>query len=185
MTGFLMLPPWLDRTDVRIVLFVGFVVALLMLSRWASKYSDVRTQESGFVPAEPAAIRVTQKPGQPSPDAPLEPPAAYGQVVVKSMWFKTFDTPAGPPDPKVFCDELTVEIYHRDTGETSEWSYTVGTPEGFARLLNDKNWAVFFAPEVIVVRSYDKEIIRQTVVDRYISDIEGDEALRKTGREEL
>jgi hypothetical protein len=94
----------------------------------------------------------------------------FGKIELRKFYMREFDAIKGPPDPFEFVDEVTAEVEHLETGGLSTWEFTVGTPSGFARLLESKSWESFFSPEVFVVRKYELEIVREMIVD-HISEV--------------
>jgi hypothetical protein len=151
---------WLREDGAKLFFFFSCVLGVFALARWVSSKS-----ESPYGPPAPS----DQEPNLsfvPDPDGDLHPRMRIGGVEIRSFYFKTFNALTGPLDPESFCDELTVEVEHLDTGNRSLWGFTVGTPEGFAALLREKNWKLFYSPAVFVFERYDLERIRAAVVER-------------------
>jgi hypothetical protein len=97
-------------------------------------------------------------------------PVRFEKIELRKFYMREFDAIKGPPDPFEFVDEVTAEVEHLENGALSTWEFTVGTPSGFARLLEAKGWESFFSPELFVVRKYELEIVREMIVD-HISEM--------------
>ena len=98
----------------------------------------------------------------------------FENITLRKFYFSQIDTLAGPPDPFEFADELTVEVEHNSTGHESKWEFTVGTPAGFARLLETKEWESFYSPQTFVIRKYELEMVREMVLEHIESILEDD-----------
>ena len=153
---------WLQQDGPKLFFFASCAIAVFALARWASSKS-----ESSYglpSPADPNP-KMSFVP-VPDPDGELHPRMRVGGVEIRSFYFKTFNALTGPPDPESFCDELTVEVEHIDTGNRSLWGFTVGTPKGFESLLREKKWQLLYSPAVFVFQKYDLAKIREAVVER-------------------
>lgn len=95
----------------------------------------------------------------------VDPAMRFEHLVLRAFHMREFDVLAGPPDPFEFVDEITAVVEHLETGERSTWQFTIGTPAGFARLLEGKEWESFYSPGIFVVRKYELELVREMVVD--------------------
>jgi len=169
------LPEWLQGDTLKIVIFVGFLAGFFALARWAS----AKSESSSHIPAEYAvrstALEPDVSPGVgplARPDAPVHEEFDYGRFTVKSLYFKGFDAPSGPPDPDCFCDEMTMELVNRDTDYRFEMVYAVGTPAGVRRAMETKAWKAMYLPEFVAVQRYDLDLICKTVLDMLINNFD-------------
>jgi hypothetical protein len=166
MTLLPLLPAWLASDSSKLLLFAVAIAALFVIMRIVSKRSETAQQ---FSPHEfGAAERHGQEPsGVPAVHEPMR----FDKIELRSFYMREFDVMTGPPDPFEFVDEVTAEVEHLETGERSTWEFTVGTPSGFARLLEGKGWESFYSPEIFVIRKYELEIVREMIVDHITSVI--------------
>ena len=155
-------PSWLAQDGLKLLLFATCAVAVFALTRWASRKSE-SYYEFPTQPDSDPKLSVT--PG-PDPVGELHPRMRVGGVEIRSFYFHTFNAMTGPPDPESFCDELTVEVEYLETGNRSQWEFTVGTPRGFEALLREKKWQQMYSPAVFVFQKYDLAKIREAVVER-------------------
>jgi hypothetical protein len=162
---------WLREDGAKLFFFATCFLGVLALARWASRKS-----ESSYTPPSPSteivssqildSSQYSKRYPDPDPNAEVHPRVQIGEIEVRSFYFSTFNAMTGPPDPEVFCDELTVEITHLSTGNKSTWGYTVGTPKGLEALMREKHWSLLYAPDMFVFATYDLKAIRQAVVDK-------------------
>jgi hypothetical protein len=153
---------WLHQDGPRLLFFMTCAIAVFAIARWAGNKS-----ESSYTvppPADPAP-KLSFVP-VPDPDGDIHPRMRVGGVEVRAFYFKTFNALTGPADPESFCDELTIEVEFVETGNRSQWGFTVGTPKGFEALLREKSWQFLYSPAVFVVQKYDLAKIREAVVER-------------------
>lgn len=165
MTFLFLLPDWLASDSSKLLLFAFAIVALFVIMRIVSKRSETAQQ---FAPHEfGAAERQVEASGAPA----VHEPVRFDKIELRSFYMREFDVMKGPPDPFEFVDEVTAEVEHLETGERSTWEFTVGTPSGFARLLENKSWESFYSPEMFVLRKYELEIVREMIADHISSMI--------------
>jgi len=132
-----------------VVLF-GAGIGLFVLLRRLSRPVDAAVLEPGQ-----AAI-------DPEPEG--EPPAQ--SLRVRSHYFRSFDSEAGPPDPDCFHDEVFLELENSESGDAWTSSYFVGTPSGIAQLMKEEGWDEMFGTDLLIVRRFDRELILQSLLDR-------------------
>jgi hypothetical protein len=150
----------------KLLLFALVIVALFVIMRIVSRRSesaqDFHSHEFG------AAERHEQlsQSGIPTVHESMR----FEKIELRKFYMREFDIVKGPPDPFEFVDELTAEVAHLENGAVSTWEFTIGTPSGFARLLENKGWESFFSPEIFVIRKYELEIVREMIVD-HISEV--------------
>jgi hypothetical protein len=153
---------WFQQDGPRLLFFLACAIAVFAIARWAGKKSEI----SYTLPPPAAADPKISFVPVPDPDGDVHPRMLIGGVEIRAFYFKTFNALTGPPDPESFCDELTVEVEYVETGNRSQWGFTVGTPKGFEVLLREKNWKFLYSPAVFVFQKYDLAKIREAVVER-------------------
>lgn len=157
----------LSSPDASVVFVVAFgAVVVYLAARWASGHRNGSDTDTLQATPEPNQVVLHENAKDP---VYLEPPFGEDNVVIRKFYFATFDTVPGPPDPLNFCDELTIEVYSRDTGGSWTESYTVATPGGIQAHMESHGWDVFFSQQVFVFHEYDLELIRRTIHD-HVSD---------------
>ena len=141
-------------------------VAVYLAARWASGHRNGSDTDALQTKPETNLVDLQQTAKE---SGYVEPPFGEDKIVIRKFYFDTFDTVPGPPDPLNFCDELTLEVYARDTGGTWVESYTIATPGGIRAHMERHGWDVFFSQQVFVFHAYDLELIRRTIHD-HVSD---------------
>ncbi len=163
---FLFYLPDFSSDSTKLLLFIFAVAALFVIMRLiARRNENARNFGQQFGTEQDLASDAHQ--AVPS----VHPPMRFDQVELKRFYMREFDVMNGPPDPFEFVDELTAEVEHVDTGEKSKWEFTIGTPAGFARLLERKGWESFFSPEIFVIRKYELEMVREMIVEHIQSTL--------------
>lgn len=151
------------------ILFGGIVVALLFL---ANRFSSSRTsgaypQNTVETPAEaaPEAVEsIVATTDDARATADVHPEMRFGDVLLRSLYFKSFDALTGPPEPGCFLDELTLELQNLETGYRYEMNYIVGTPEGLRRKIAEEKFVILSLPQFYAVDHYDLKLIRETLL---------------------
>jgi hypothetical protein len=167
------MPQWLQHDGAKLFFFGSVFFALLVAARWASSKSESSYQiPDGDSPeitndqSLPSALPNATSHGVPLADSELHPRMRLGKYEIRKLYFDTFEAMTGPPSPDSFCDELTIEVEDCDTGYTSTWGFTVGTPSGIDAKMISKQWKIMYLPEILVVRRYDLDQIRNAVMDQ-------------------
>lgn len=170
------LPSWLkDEGSAKLFFFATIFVALLLVGRWISARSESSAHDPDLTPASASVVTesaVDSRPAGPDPKAPIHPELDCGPVILRKLYFSRFDALTGPADALNFFDEVTVEVYFKESGGVFQKIYTVATPLGFSQFLEDKNWDIFYTPEMFVVQRYDLKLIREAIIDRLVEDSE-------------
>ncbi len=78
-------------------------------------------------------------------------------ITIADWSFATFEIAAGPPDPNVFADDLSVNLYDKSTGHAWNQDYFVATPAGLEKMLRDSKSNFVFLPKILVMHRYDKQ----------------------------
>jgi len=158
----------------KIAIFVLAVISFYVLARWASGQSESTPAppfDDGSPQFAPTREEANHGNGSVAPNGPVVPPEEFGDICIEALWFESFDAVNGPPDPKCFCDEMTVTIRIEDL-HTRTWDakYVVATPEGMRVKMEQEKWKTMFLPDLLVVDRYDLKAIREAVVDRIHGD---------------
>lgn len=174
-----LLPAFLASDESKLVLFILVCAVLLFGSRLFSR----RHQSDGTMSATDftqTPYRIPEQLDDSLERMELHPEMQFDKLKLRKFYFAKLDAMTGPPDPFEFADELTVEVEHADSGNRSTWQFTVGTPAGFARLLEHKEWESFYSPETFVIRKYELEMVREMVMEHIESLVNGDAGKTRT-----
>jgi len=168
----------LDGSGIKLVALALCAVGIYAFARWASGLGQPGPGEvPPILPSLPAshsaglgaapAVAAVPDPQEVVASFPDDP--ELGRLRIAKFFFKKLDAVPGPPDPRVFADDLYVELYDPDTGHEWWQSYFVASPQGLDRILRNKSWDYLYAPEMIVVPRYNLEGIRRAVVSRIVA----------------
>lgn len=170
---------------VKIVIFVGVFVALLVLVRMISASSEVHAhslpqpQPSSSQANVPSAALSPQAGRRDLPMTGAEygfpfriPPVTrsedgtYNRPNFTDYYFSKSDLVRGPEDPNSFLDELCLQAQDPETGQSWDYHYTVATPSGLRQIMETEKFAsLYFTGEVIIVPRWDLAEILHTAVD--------------------
>jgi hypothetical protein len=171
---------------VKIIVFVGVFVGLLVLVRIVSASSDVHAsslpqpQPSSAGPNDPGAVLPAPPEGHrrlPLTGAefgfPFKLPAVrrledgtFSRPNFTDYYFSKTDLVDGPEDPSSFLDELCLKAQVPETGQAWDCNFTVTTPSGLRRIMEEEKFAsLYFTGGVIVVPRWDLGEILHTAVD--------------------
>ena len=158
----------------KLLVMLAALIALFLVGRWISARAESSAHDPTLIQHEapPAQAVILPRDAVPDPNAPVHPEMDFGSVVLKKLYFDTFDAVSGPTDPLRFADDMTIEVYFKQTGSVFENTYTVATPAGLDQLLRDKNWDILYSPEIFIVNRYDLKLIRETILERIVDDSE-------------
>lgn len=92
---------------------------------------------------------------------------SYNRPEILNYYFSKTDLVRGPEDPEVLFDELTVEAKDRAHAFPIYYSYTIATPTGLRRAMDQEKLASLYLDRlpVVVVPRWDLALILQTVMD--------------------
>jgi hypothetical protein len=167
--------PWpMNESGTKLLVMLAAVISLFMAGRWISARAESSAHDPNLIQDESPSARPTilRDDGAPDPNAPIHPEMDFGPVVLRKLYFNGFDAASGPVDPLSFVDDVTLEVYFKQTGALFENTYTVATPAGLTQLLRDKDWDILYSPEIFIVNRYDLKLIRETILERTLDDSE-------------
>jgi len=166
---------------VKILIFVGAFLLLLLLGRILSASSDVHAHQlphdgAALLPVQPVD-EATASQGEVLTGAEIGfpftlPPVqqdekgAFNRPYYNNYYFAKTDLLRGPADPRSFCDELFLVLQDPGSEQTWETKYTVATPSGLQQLMNQEQYvSLYLDAPVIVVSEWNLSTILRTVVD--------------------
>lgn len=174
----LALPSWVNgESGAKLFLIAAVLVGLLLLGRWISAQTESSANDPALMssaasaPIQARAVPLART-DAPDPNAPVHPEMDFGPVILQKFYFSGFDAMSGPPDPLDFFDEVTVEVYFKQSDGVFQNTYTVATPRGLSHTLQTKQWDILYAPEVFIVNRYDLKLIREAVMERFLDHSE-------------
>ncbi len=176
---------------VKVIIFVAAFVLLLLLGKKLSSSSDVYASSPEFHPPEPqplpvsvveedeeeekSAVKAPAVVGSELPFPVSLPPVTrgedgrYNRPNILNYFFREIDLATGPPDKRSFCDELTVETQDPDYGHYYTYKFSVATPAGLQKMLDEGHLAsLYLDAEVVVVAAWDMKVILGTVIEEII-----------------
>jgi hypothetical protein len=149
----------------RFLFFLAVCVIIYLLLRRLLRPADYSPQHVGHVYHGPAA------PAQ--DDVP--------RLEVIRHHFREIDAATGPPDRDVFYDELFVDVLEPRTRDIWKYSFYVGTPKGVAKAMAEENWEYLFSSDLLIVKTFDMELILRAVVENLEEQHELPRAVAKKG----
>lgn len=166
-------PAWLmDESGAKLLVVLAAMIALFVVARWISARAESSAHDPTLIQHETPSVRPTVLQAQddptPDPNAPVHPEMDFGPVVLTKLYFSGFDAIGGPADPLSFVDDVTVEVYFKQSGSLFENTYTIATPTGLGQLLREKQWDILYSPEIFVVNRYDLKLIRETIMEHLV-----------------
>jgi len=165
-----LLPAFLASDEGKLIGFILLCAVLLFGSRIIFRRGGTDAMATTDFTKTPYTL--PEQSANPEQQAALHPEMQFDKLKLRKFYFAKLDAMSGPPDPFEFADELTVEVEQVDSGNRSTWQFTVGTPAGFARLLEHKEWESFYSPETFVIRKYELDMVREMVMEHIESLLE-------------
>jgi len=182
--------------DLRIIIFIAVVAVFLWIGRMLSASSEVHAASLPVPAPQPgkgSPGETTDGPDEnqtPLTGAEIEFPirlpaverladGTYNRPNVLNYYFTKTDLIRGPDDPDSFFDEFFVEI--QDPASKHRWTYdyTVATPSGMKKVMNEEKFdSLYFDGRVVVVQRWDLRVIMQTVMEEIMKGYSGTEATR-------
>ena len=163
----------------KLLLMVVIGGGLLVLGRWSSRLGGSLIGDSPANAPTPDRSDLvpdsSPKVWPPSAEEvaaslPFDP--SLGKIQIRKFYFDKAEVSPGPENSEVFADDLHIQLYDPDSNHYWWQSYFVATPQGLAKILQEKHWRYLHAPEILVFPRYDLEEIRRAVVSRIMADHE-------------
>jgi hypothetical protein len=167
---------------VKILIFVGAFLLLLLLGRLLSASAEVHAHElphdgAPLLPVHPADEVAGADAGEVLTGAEVGLPFALPPVVqdekgrfnrpyYTNYYFAKTDLVRGPTDPRAFYDELF--LVAQDPGSEHMWEtrYIVSTPAGLQKLMSEEQFvSLYLEDPVIMVSEWNLAVILRTVID--------------------
>lgn len=166
---------------IKILIFVGAFLLLLLLGRMLSSASEVHAHElphdgAALLPVQPLD-EATASQGEGLTGAEIGfpfslPPVekdergGFNRPYYTNYYFAKTDLVRGPADPRSFYDELFLVVQDPGSEQSWETKYTVATPSGLQQLMNQEQYvSLYLDAPVIVVSEWNLSTILRTVVD--------------------
>jgi hypothetical protein len=170
----------------KIIFFIAAFVALLLLGRMLSRISEVHaaslphptpqpggtaqftnTPVDSQTPRAPAAVGAEIAFPIVIPPVAQDDDGAYNRPNILNYYFSKTDLLRGPEDPDLLFDELNIEAQDPGTGAPIFYSYTVATPSGLRRAMDQEKLASLYLDHipVVIVPRWDLPLILHTVID--------------------
>jgi len=167
---------------IKILIFVGAFLLLLLLGRLLSASAEVHAHElphdgAPLLPVRPADDVTRADAGEVLTGAEVGLPFSLPPVVrdekgrfnrpyYTNYYFAKTDLVRGPADPRCFYDELF--LVTQDPGSEHMWEtkYIVATPSGLQKLMNEEQFVSLYLDDpVIMVSEWNLAVVLRTVVD--------------------
>ncbi len=167
---------------VKIVVFLAVFGLLLVIGRALSSSSEVHAAaghafQPGTLPGPGEAI--AEEPSQPvlvgsEMQFPIQIPpvmrredGSFNRPIFTNYYFAKTDLVRGPSDPNSFVDEFTVLAVDPGTGEGMRYRYTVATPAGLRRYLDERRFdSLYLGASTVIIARWDLGLILETVIDQ-------------------
>lgn len=167
---------------IKILIFVGVFVLLLLIGRILSAASEVHAQElphdgvplipvqavEEAVPTPPGEVLTGAEVGFPFslPPVTQDNKGKFNRPYYTNYYFAKTDLVRGPADPRSFYDEFFLVAQDPASEHMWETKYIVATPSGLQQLMSKEQFvSVYLDDPVIVVSEWDLAVILRTVVD--------------------
>ncbi|MGE5324267.1 MAG: hypothetical protein ACM3SW_15470 [Actinomycetota bacterium] len=166
---------------VKILIFAGVFLLLLLLGRMLSASSEVQAHElphdgAPLLPVQPregdataaGEVLTGAEVGFPFTLPPVrqDEKGAFNRPYYANYYFGKTDLVRGPADPRSFYDEFF--LVAQDPGSEHMWEtrYVVTTPSGLQQLMSQEQYVSLYLDDpVIVVAEWNLSVILRTVVD--------------------
>lgn len=166
---------------VRILIFVGAFLLLLLLGRILSASSEVQAHQlphdgAPLLPVQAldddattgSEVLTGAEVGFPFTLPPVKQDAkgSFNRPYYANYYFAKTDLVRGPTDPRSFYDEFF--LVAQDPGSEHMWEtrYVVTTPSGLQQLMNQEQFVSLYVDDpVILVAEWNLSVILRTVID--------------------
>lgn len=167
---------------IKILVFVGAFVLLLLIGRILSASSEVHAHElphdgAPLIPVQaveeaasvPAAEVLTgAEVGFPFSLPPVteDDKGKFNRPYYTNYYFAKTDLVRGPEDPRSFYDEFFLQAQDPASEHMWESKYIVATPSGLQQLMSKEQFiSLYLDDPVIVISEWNLAVILRTVVD--------------------
>lgn len=179
---------------VKILIFVGAFLLLLLVGRLLSAASEVHAQELPHDGAPLLPVQAVEDSPSPRnevltgaevgfpftlPPVTEDDDGGFNRPYYVNYYFSKTDLVRGPADPRSFVDDLF--LVSKDPGSEQVWQtkYIVATPSGLQQLMNQEQYASLYLDDtVVIVSEWNLAVILRTVVDedmKRFDAVEGEE----------
>ncbi|HET9792490.1 MAG TPA: hypothetical protein VFR08_14425 [Candidatus Angelobacter sp.] len=165
---------------VKILIFVGAFLLLLLVGRLLSAASEVHAQELPHNGVPLLRVQPTEDVGSQNevltgaevgfpftlPPVTEDDKGRFNRPYYTNYYFGKTDLVRGPADPRSFVDDLF--LVSQDPGSEQVWEtkYVVATPSGLQQLMNQEQYASLYLDDtVVIVSEWNLPVILRTVVD--------------------
>jgi hypothetical protein len=172
---------------VKIIIFLAAFALLLVLGRMLSSASEVHAAELPHPGALGSAPAIAEEGGDSEEQEgaaltgaeiafPIQiPPVTrmddgrYNRPNFLNYYFSKTDLVRGPDDPTCFFDELTVEAQDPESEHIWNYVFTVATPSGLRRVMEEEKFAsLYLDGSAVIVPRWDLPMVLHTVVDEIV-----------------
>ncbi len=172
---------------VKVIIFLAAFAVLLLIGRMLSSASEVHAAELPRPGAPGSAPAVASEGGDSNKQEgaaltgaeiafPIQiPPVTrmddgrYNRPNFLNYYFSKTDLVRGPDDPTCFFDELTVEAQDPESEHIWNYVFTVASPSGFRKVMEEENFAsLYLDGGAVIVPRWDLSMILHTVVDEIV-----------------
>lgn len=185
---------------VKIIIFIGAFVALLLIGRLLVSASEVHASSlprRGLAPPQPEASDAGRSPltgaefGFPIRIPPVTrfEDGTYNRPNFLDYYFSKTDLASGPADPDCFFDELCLKAEDPGNGRRWDYHFTVATTSGLRKVMEDEKFvSLYLDGGAVIVPRWDLANILHTVVDEIMKayrhkHVEEHAANRESGSE--
>ncbi len=166
---------------IKILIFVGTFLLLLLVGRLLSAASEVHAQELPHDGAPLLPVQAVED--SPSPQSEVLtgaevgfpftlPPVTeddkgrFSRPYYTNYYFGKTDLVRGPADPRSFVDDLFLVAQDPGSEQVWETKYVVATPSGLQQMMSHEQYASLYLDDtVVIVSEWNLAVILRTVVD--------------------
>jgi hypothetical protein len=166
---------------IKILIFVGAFLLLLLVGRLLSAASEVHAQELPHDGAPLLPVQAVKNSPSPQSDVltgaevgfPFTlPPVTeddkgrFNRPYYTNYYFGKTDLVRGPADPRSFVDDLFLVAQDPGSEQVWETKYVVATPSGLQQMMSQEQYASLYLDDtVVIVSEWNLPVILRTVVD--------------------
>jgi hypothetical protein len=166
---------------IKILIFVGAFLLLLLVGRLLSAASEVHAQELPHDDAPLLPVQAVKDSPSPQSDVltgaevgfPFTlPPVTeddkgrFNRPYYTNYYLGKTDLVRGPADPRSFVDDLFLVAQDPGSEQVWETKYVVATPSGLQQMMSQEQYASLYLDDtVVIVSEWNLAVILRTVVD--------------------